>query len=818
MKKSLTLSSILLFLASFVATAVPSSREKFLYRQPDGTVLLLQNHGDEFFHWTTDESGRILEKESDGYYRLVGSELHKARLRRASVIKRWSSYDRPPVTNFGDRKILCILANFSDSTFVIDNPKDRFSRMLNEVGYSDNGAIGSVRDYYVDNSQGEYRPQFDVYGPVNLSESSAYYDSHGPYRAIREAYELLADQIPIDDYDTDGDGAVDMVLFYYPGHNEAEGGGTESIWPHQSSGGFGYLGEKRFNRYFCTSELRGARGSEMCSIGTTCHEFAHSLGLPDFYDTDYEKNGENSTTEEFDLMSSGGYNDRGRKPPYLNAVECNMLGWMPDPELLTDGSYSLPPIRENVAYLIESETEGEYFVLECRDNYKWDGGFRESGLLVYHIDKSSNLVAQSGKTAAQLWNGNAINAFGGHPCFYLVQAVQDSYYAFPGRSGITTYLPKDWEGSEAGTVLTDIAYNGRQATFNANVSPSGTSSMLGHVYNSAGVPLKGVQVILTESAISFAPSPHGLSRHGLSRDVVAVTGDDGRYQFKLSQSDASDQILTVLAEGYVPVSLNLSIDRKFFMQDFILFRHGEGEHEGIRKYDPSLINYSAKFALDCIAVGPRFSAGELSEMGACGSRVTSVSFLASPSSWDQVYVVIDAGDERLLLKNVTDQFTSGAMVTVDLADEDVVIPEGKDVYIGYGLSGMEPNSYSINMYGSQKEDTDGTWYSSSFLDGSNWTKRVFGQRYFSFIVSAEISHPKDMDFSELGLSFIRLTKDGAEVVATTDRTVSTVEWFLDGEAVSTPPARSSLSAGSHTYMVRLTYYDGTMERVYLDVD
>jgi M6 family metalloprotease-like protein len=164
----------------------------------------------------------------------------------------------------------------------------------------------------------------------------------------------------------------------------AEGAGEESIWPHQATGYFGTMGGKSFTRYFCTSELRGYIGTDPASIGTTCHEFAHSLGLPDFYDTDYGNSGGQNyyTIGVYDLMASGNYNDLGRRPPYLNALERNMLGWMDYPESITSsGNFVLQAVQYNVAYQFESSTPGEYFILESRNGNKWDSAI-PSGLLI----------------------------------------------------------------------------------------------------------------------------------------------------------------------------------------------------------------------------------------------------------------------------------------------------------------------------------------------------------------------------------------------------------------------------------------------------
>ena len=375
-----------------------------------------------------------MEKGPDGFYRPVtlSPAEHQARAARARALNprqmgNWSSVDDHPATNFGYRKILCILAEFKpemasdgttvlfDGKYVLDNPLAHFSEMLNGEGYNYNGAIGSVRDYYVENSMGEYRPQFDVFlCPEPLSHPSSYYDNGKEHEAIMEASAMMSSQIDINQYDTDDDGTIDMVLFYYPGYNEAEGGETWTIWPHQQSGNFGEMGGKLFRRYFCTSELRGNTGEEAAAIGTTCHEFAHSLGLPDFYDVGKAEHGgeiqSRDLTYVYDLMCYGNYNDAGRRPPYLTSLERNMLGWMPTPDaILSGGDYILEGVQDNKAYRVETEVAGEYFLLECRDGSGWDSGVANSGLVIFHVDQSDRRISGN-TTASYLWsNTNNIN-------------------------------------------------------------------------------------------------------------------------------------------------------------------------------------------------------------------------------------------------------------------------------------------------------------------------------------------------------------------------------------------------------------------------
>lgn len=815
MKKILTITLLVLGTA-VMAMAVPARPGKYTYRQPDGTVLTLQNHGDEFFHWTTDQKGRIVEKSSDGFFRQVSMKTFEARRRKAAEAPKraaWASYEEHRETNFGNRRVLCILANFTDSTFVIDNPHQAFDDMLNKEGYDYNGAIGSVHDYYVDNSNGQYNPHFDVFGPVTLSNSSEYYDNNGVYNAILEAYEQLAGQINVDDYDTDNNGTIDMVLFYYPGHNEAEGAGKESIWPHQSTGNFGMIGSKRFVRYFCTSELEGYRGKNMCHIGTTCHEFAHSLGIPDFYDVDYEKNGENVfTTNQFDLMASGSYNDGGRRPPFLSAIERNMLGWMDYPQELSTGSYILEPVRNDKAYTSASTAGGEYFIMECRDNYKWDSAIGQYGMLVYHVDKSSRIVGD-GKSAAELWEyTNGINEYGGHPCYYVIESTGNNQYVFPGKIGGTTLALTGWDGQQTGVLLSNIAFDGSKSSFTAAVSYS--QQVVGYVYDSSGNPLEGAEVTLTQSEYMFVPAK---APGHLSGDTIAYSNADGYYELTLSNSAGNYQILTVRADGYTPISTNVPIENRFTIQDFYMLQLGEGKKYDLMRYNYDSNLYYATFTESQITLAVHYSADELASTKAVGSSLESISFLVAPKDYDKVYVIVDVGGKCALLRDVTDQFVSDYYTTIDVSDADIAIPQGANVNIGYAITG---NTKGIKVYLSDAltNDNNGTWQSTDFLNSSyTWVPISWqGGVHLSFTIAATIKGSVKPELNYYGLAFIKLKDDVPVVVPSSTKTVYATEWYLDGVAVDAPVALSTLAAGTHTYTAVLSYYDGTEERVYYD--
>ena len=509
MKKRVILALVLLFAGLQIMNAIPAHPGRIVYTQPDGKRIVLQRHGDEFGHWMTNASGKMVQLDADGYYREVSEET-AATIRRNAAVRRNAVQQarsaRAAGAVKGYRHFLVILVEFSDLAYTTcADPHAAFSALLNEPGYSVNGGTGSAHDYFLDNSNGRFEPVFDVFGPVTLPNKKSYYGANDysgndkrPEEALIDGCNLLDDEIDFSQYDSDGDGEVDMVLMYYAGYGEADSNDSESIWPHEwslsSAGKNLKLDGVKINTYACTNEKNGyGQGKDkMCGIGTACHEFGHALGLPDLYDTDYNSNGYAGGLYSYSVMCSGAYNNEGRTPPYYCFEERKLLGWVSDSDYLEFGEtgvYSISPINTEMVYRTPTDMDGEYFLYENRTKTGWDKYLPEAGLIVYHIDKSSRKVGWS--TASNLWynweSSNSINAYGSHPCYYIIPAGDQSslnYIAYSGgyeteRAGmafpyknINTYIPVSWNGVEGVVRFSDISYKNNTVTLRAYV-PSG---------------------------------------------------------------------------------------------------------------------------------------------------------------------------------------------------------------------------------------------------------------------------------------------------------------------------------------------------------
>ena len=592
MKKNLILALAALLAGFQIMTAIPARPGRTVYVQPDGSKIVLQSHGDEFAHWTTDDAGRLVAQSPDGFYRPVSGlsvdeiirkgDERRAIASRNRAAKRASS---SPIA-VGQKHFLVILVEFKNKKFVAgEQTKSDFIALLNQHGYSRNGATGSARDFYYDNSHGLFEPVFDVYGPVQMDTTYAYYGqnySNGedkrPAQAIIDGCKKLDGEIDFTRYDNDGDGKVDLVFMYYSGKGENDGGDSNTIWPHQwelsSAGKQLTLDGMKIDSYACASELDGS--GQMCSIGTACHEFGHAMGLPDFYDVDYSQNGENFGLYFFSTMCDGAYNNDGRTPPYFNIEERIMLGWLKEENAFLEfpgtGTYTIPSVDENVAYKTPTDMEGEYFLYECRGSNGWDAGLEGHGLVVYHVDKSSHKVGNT--TARALWNNwaidNAINVYGNHPCFYVIPAPdQDNlmygrflymgnYYfdysysdriPFPGSKNVTEYIPKSWNGVDGDITFRDIAYANDQVTLYALAPYDGLdyctiadtgSYRAGDRFTFSLVHPEGVAAPMSV-VWYYDDEPAGA-------DSVTLTAGDHTVEARLGYEDGRQEILTLEIE------------------------------------------------------------------------------------------------------------------------------------------------------------------------------------------------------------------------------------------------------------------------------
>jgi len=362
----------------------------------------------------------------------------------------------------GKRRSLMILAEFSDTPHVID--ASVFNDIMNKVNYtpvvnSRNSYTGSFRDYYLENSYNKFDCTTDVVSMnnngidfiwVKLPNKLEYYGRNNSSGDDENAQAMIIDAVNAADakgvdfskYDNDLDGDVDNIMVIHTGYGEEAGAPDETIWSHKHNLGNKVLNidGKTISAYITFPELLNASGNIVTSIGVLVHEFGHALGLPDYYDTDFSGgSGEAPGLGHWDVMSGGSYNNRGVTPAQHNAYSKYLLDWI-DLIVLNDvepSSSSPIEIKDlssgdsDVSYILKTRTEDEFFILENRQQKKFDSNIPGHGMLVYHVDRN-----YSGDT----WITNDINADPDHQCMELLFAgkkeIDSSSTPFPGIDNV----------------------------------------------------------------------------------------------------------------------------------------------------------------------------------------------------------------------------------------------------------------------------------------------------------------------------------------------------------------------------------------------
>lgn len=543
--------------------------------QPDGTSLTIRLHGDEFHHYQTTEDGYLLRENAKGFLTyatmnaaggvvessVVARDITKRTLveirflksvNQSAIIQKVQKAPQkaqksnvlkvPGVAkkvfpSTGSPKSLVILVNFADKSFITPNPQSEFTNLLNQENYSTNGGTGSARDYFRASTYGKFSPTFDVFGPVTLPQTLNYYGKNDvsgndtlPVQMVVDACTMAHNAgLNFSQYDTDNDGVVDNVFIYYAGYNEAEGGPANTIWPHRwgvypialYSSTYNYSGSvesvtfdgKRVMDYACTSELWSSKGTNMCGVGTFCHEFGHVLGLPDYYDTSGKKT---LTLNSWNIMDSGNYNNLGRTPPTYSVYDRFFLGYLSPEEERSPSNLTLNPIYQgktlplsttNQAFLLSvyphnlignNPLPNEFFMLEYRQKIGWDAYLPAEGMCIWHIDYD--------KTA---WDNNDLNNYTGtsqtlasHMHVYLIPP--SGVGTTPPLNAFTSgsFALRTWAGTDINRSLSDITKKIENVSFNFMTPNLSTIGSFAGFATTLGTPSSPQNINITTQNLS----------------------------------------------------------------------------------------------------------------------------------------------------------------------------------------------------------------------------------------------------------------------------------------------------------------------------
>lgn len=470
MKK--TLFAALLIMTSVVCNGtVRPVNEAFPVKQSDGTTVMLYKHGNGYHAFYTTLDAQVVVRDDDGtlcYAQYDGENLtattvtvhdidertdDEAAFVASNTLRASDITMRQPqtadglsrvsastngdgmgtygvsaggsVSSVGSITIPVIMAEFSDVSFQDTMTIEKLTRQFNTEGYHEDSSLqpGSVRDYFVGNSNGLFTPSFDVVAKVTLSNSYSYYGANSSsgsdanaYAMVKEAISLAASEgVDFTDYYVDS--YVPNVIVYYAGLGEATGGDENTIWPHECelSGSYCIMSNCSFKSYFVGNELYGTSSSNrMMGMGVFVHEFGHALGLPDLYDTvgNYSND---YPWGYWSVMDLGCYSGSSYAPIGYSAYEKSFLGWHDIRELSEAEAVTLGDPNDNsqdneFAVLFRNPSESnEYFILENRQPGTW-------------YDTPEGLMASRIAFSKSSWTGNTLNTNQSKKRSYVITA------------------------------------------------------------------------------------------------------------------------------------------------------------------------------------------------------------------------------------------------------------------------------------------------------------------------------------------------------------------------------------------------------------
>ena len=453
---------VCLMLCSLTTWAAKAVSIPVQVRQADGSVITVILRGDEHINWYTTLDGVLLVQGVDNNYyigkveksgnliatkQLAHEALTRSQAERNLIAKQdkekffayvnkiaeesENAYNNSLLTrgpiidsgyggvpyfpHTGSPKALVILAEFQDTTFTIQDTKEIFTNYLTNEGHFTDTRYGQdlnykgVRGYFKDCSYGQFTPEFDVVGPIKLPKEQTYYgEGDDNIEALMEdACSAIDSIVDFADYDANNDGMVDLVYIIYAGHSaNYRGNKVSNIWPKSGTVNISntYDG-KRICRYGVSNELNGSEKisknkKKINGIGLFCHEFSHTLGLPDIYAYKTPAEDQDDQGMEFwDLMDGGTEVRGGRVPTSYLAWEREVMGWIKIDELKNDSSIENLKSIDNggKAYkIVNPNNSNEYIVLQSIQKGPWYQGWRDGtygkGLLAYRISYPSNKV------------------------------------------------------------------------------------------------------------------------------------------------------------------------------------------------------------------------------------------------------------------------------------------------------------------------------------------------------------------------------------------------------------------------------------------
>lgn len=415
---SLFCSLVVIFPVSMMAA--PANPAPVVFTQKDGSTVTIRHYGDEHYHFAKTSDGILVVGDGDGSYVYADAEgkpssyiakdpekrtsaeieflktlnQSEAHLKHKALNGNRFPETLPPSVIKPNALLRANKRAFSFVTgkryfpvlLVSTSDYEAFDSLdvtnkLNKKEYHKDGHYGSMRDYFIECSGGQFKPTFDVY-PIKLPKKFKDYNKEDVL--ITSAIDMLVEREDFKDRAEKYEPVSPFILMH-PLTNEKAATFNEYYFSHQYT--LGNLINKvyskdgyQFDRYAFVAQKDENTG-KLNRLATIAHEFSHVMGLFDIYGVDSEGYATIGPLP-FDLMALGTLNGDGRFPPTYSAFERESMGWMFLEEFFLDSLYRphmLEPLSEMHAYSATNPKNGdEYYVIEYRPAVGFDSMISES--------------------------------------------------------------------------------------------------------------------------------------------------------------------------------------------------------------------------------------------------------------------------------------------------------------------------------------------------------------------------------------------------------------------------------------------------------
>ena len=409
---------------------------------------------------------------------------------------------------------LTLLVDFSDKPAPVT--VSEVEEWLNKEGFNRDGCNGSVRDYYLDVSNGQLDLTNEVYGWYRAKYPKSWYEGLQGYTGsdslMKEVFAYFDSQVDFSRYDNDKDGTTEAINIVYAGAGQTWGQG---LWPHSGWSDNVVKDGVRLTHHQMT-DMPGK-----FSIYVFVHESGHMIfGWPDLY-------------------WYGDYCTMGNRANDWNPVAINDFyradqGWIPFVDITSEDVNNITSLEVTkpgevcYRYKNPARPNQEGLVWSYVRNTGRDKVLAGSGLLMQHYDFSIEGNSSADKLGLRIVHASAAGKSS--------DAVTDQWPS-PGSTANTFFKSETYSefsddaypairwynGSKTGFKITDIGTPGETLTFCIGENCSEPSSSSSEPASSSVAEIT-IQKITLETTLPISDSYAPVTLDLKGSEVASILG------------------------------------------------------------------------------------------------------------------------------------------------------------------------------------------------------------------------------------------------------------------------------------------------------